>query len=54
MTDHSPSPVLTLTCAAPGCTRWQTCQAEHVPNLTAAGPYLCPDHRDAEPQEVPC
>lgn len=37
--------VVTLTCADPDCSRWQTAQGRHLENLLAAGPWRCPDRR---------
>lgn len=38
--------VVTLRCAAEGCTRWQTAQAKHLANLLAGGPWRCSDHKE--------
>lgn len=45
MTSIAESGVVTLRCAAPGCSHWQTAQAAHLANLLAGGPWHCPDHR---------
>lgn len=48
-TDTSTGPVV-LRCSAAGCKSEVRAQLDHLPNLLAAGEWLCAEHKE----ETPC